>query len=63
MWNFSKFVAFLIDTNDNDANPSSTVNVWLVNISKLTRDASVPPSIQKFTSELLTHQIVSIELF
>ncbi|CAB4394699.1 unnamed protein product [Rhizophagus irregularis] len=33
------------------------LNAWLVNISKLTRDASVPPSVRKFTSELLTHQI------
>ncbi|CAG8653101.1 14551_t:CDS:10 [Funneliformis caledonium] len=33
MWIFSKFVAFLIDTNDDDANPSSAVNVWLPKIA------------------------------
>jgi hypothetical protein len=62
-WNFSKFSSFLIGTNDEDAKPIFAEKIWVANLSKLSRDSSVPQNIRKFSSETLAHHFVSIESF
>ncbi|GBC03578.1 hypothetical protein RclHR1_00520030 [Rhizophagus clarus] len=47
-YNHDCFVTFLIDTIV-DAKPGTAENVWTTNISRLTRDSSVPPSVRKRT--------------
>ncbi|CAG8609697.1 13497_t:CDS:2 [Funneliformis caledonium] len=54
-WNFSKFISFLIDTDDDEAKPIFAEKIWQASISKLSRDNSVPQAIRKFTAETLTH--------
>ncbi|CAG8701441.1 7172_t:CDS:2 [Funneliformis caledonium] len=58
-WNFPKFVTFLINTKDSAARPRIAEKAWSTEISKLARNNSIPSSIRKFTSELLSYQFAN----